>query len=133
MSKDFASGFSSNVRTVTTPSKIYNFAKLLIQYQPHTKGVKLAMNLSKCLESNSASPQESRLYLKLCLPRKYGGYGLKNIKLNKTINLSKSSYNILGYNTIRPDLCNEKTKVAIEYDSSSFHDNANQNTKDKLR
>ena len=93
------------------------------------KTKKVAMEL----KSNSASPQESRLFIKLCLPRKYGSYGVKGFVFNKPIKLSQRSYNILGQTTIKPDLVNEATKVAIEYDSAAFHENSEQNKRDKLR
>ena len=133
ISKDSPDGFVTNIKPLTTPEKINNYLKLLSKENKYLPYISIAKKVAKELKANSASPQESRLFIKLCLPRKYGSYGAKGFTFNKPIKLSQRSYDILGQTTIKPDLVNESTKVAIEYDSSAFHDNANQNTRDKLR
>ena len=131
--KSNTSNFTSNIIPLTTPERINNFLNSLKNYVKHTNGLLKAINAAKYLESNAASPQESKLYLMLCAPRKYGGYGIKNLKLNYKITLSQKATDILGYKTIRPDLSNPSKKIAIEYDSTAYHENANQNKHDKLR
>lgn len=133
ISKDSPNGFVTNINPLTTPEKINNYLKLLSKENKYLPYMSIAKKVAKELKSNSASPQESRLFIKLCLPRKYGSYGARGFVFNKQIKLSQRSYDILGQTTIKPDLVNGTTKVAIEYDSSAFHDNADQNTKDKLR
>lgn len=133
LSDSFECGFASAIKPLTTPDRILAFAKRLHQQQKHTQGISSAIKISKYLKLHSASPQESILFVKLCLPRKFGSYGLSGFDLNEQIKLSEEAYNILGRTTIRPDLCNKKTKVAIEYDSEAFHSDYNQNVKDKLR
>lgn len=133
ISKDSADGFVTNIKPLTTPEKINNYLKLLSKENKYLPYISIAKRVAKELKANSASPQESRLFIKLCLPRKYGSYGARGFVFNKPIKLSQRSFDILGQTTIKPDLVNEETKVAIEYDSSAFHENANQNTRDKLR
>lgn len=89
--------------------------------------------VANLLSDFSASPQESRLYIILTLPRSYGGFGLKDLKFNCRIKLSKEAQTICGRTHIKPDLCNLKNKVAIEYDSDTFHSEISQNRTDKKR
>lgn len=91
------------------------------------------MNVSALLIDNIASFKEAELYIKLCAPKNRGGYGITGFKANEQINLSVQASEILKFQTLRPDLSNKKSKVAIEYDSNAFHDNPNQNEKDKIR
>lgn len=93
---------------------------------------KIAKAITFCAE-NSASPMESRLYIKLCGPRSLGFYGCKNLKMNAPINVSNKSALIAGQKTIVPDISCIKKKVAIEYDSSQFHENVIRDQKDKRR
>lgn len=133
ISKDSPNGFVTNIKPLTTPEKINNYLKLLSKENKKLPYMLIAKKVAKELKPNSASPQESRLFIKLCLPRKFGSYGAKGFVFNKPIKLSQRSYEILGQTTIKPDLVNEITKVAIEYDSTAFHENSDQNKRDKLR
>ena len=123
----------ANIPPLTTPSRIRRYLSSLKNLNKNIRGINKAINAAKYLEANSASPKETSLYTMLCAPRHLGGYGLTGFKLNKSIKLSKKASNILGYSTIKPDLSNPKNKIALEYDSNTFHDNEGQNTKDKLR
>ena len=53
--------------------------------------------------------------------------------MNKSVNISKEAQRIAGQSIIIPDIFNEKKKVAIEYNSSQFHDNFEQGQKDQRR
>ena len=125
--------FMPNVPALTTAERIKKYINSLQKCQAHFRGIAKAKNIAQYLSNNSASPQESKLYVQLCAPRKLGGYGIRNIKFNQNIQLSKAASNIIGYSKIRPDLCNPKTKLVIEYDSTYYHENADQNKHDKLR
>lgn len=125
--------FLTPVSQLTTANRINKYIYKIEKTHKHMRGISKARYIAKYLENGSASPQETKLFIMLTAPRKIGGYGLKNIKLNYPIKLSADSINILGYSKIRPDLSNPKTKLAIEYDSTMYHENENQNKKDKLR
>lgn len=127
------SSLSTNIRPLTSTEKIQDYVLKFIKYNPGFKGCRKVLDVIKFLKNNSASPLESRLYTILCFPRKYGGYGLKNAVLNKEISLSKHASKIVRQKIIKPDICVQKKKIAIEYDSDQFHDNSFQNRKDKLR
>lgn len=133
LNKSGLNSFISNIPPLTTPARIRKYLATLNNLNKNIRGINKAINAAECLEANSASPKETSLYIMLCAPRKFGGFGLTGFKLNMPIKLSSSARDILGYQTIRPDLCNPKYKIALEYDSNAFHDNEGQNTKDKLR
>ena len=133
LNKSEISPFTTNLIPLTSTYRIRKYLTNLHRLNNNSRGIKKSISVASYLEDNSASPQESNLYIRLCAPRKYGGYGIKGFELNKKIKLSNQAASILGNKTIRPDLCNTTKKIAIEYDSSTFHDNVMQNTKDKLR
>lgn len=123
----------TSVKPVTTIEKVLDYAsKLYGKPQKKMSRTKI-YKAAKIAANNSASPQESRLFILLCGPREIGGYGIKNMRLNCEICLSPRASQILGQKYIRPDISNVARKIAIEYDSDMFHDNAQQNRKDKLR
>ena len=126
-------GFICNIQPLTTVSKLQTYVKNLKANYKNFAGIQNAVAVSKLLIDNCASPMESKLYLKLSAPRNLGGYAVKNLIANKRINLSKKAADILGFHYLRADLCIKKSKIAIEYDSNTFHDNTGQNEKDKLR
>lgn len=126
-------GFVFNLDSITNQAKLVNYLKklkLAFLKAPH---INQAIDVANLIIDGSASPYESLLYIKLCAPRKYGGYGLKGFKANEKIKLSSKASEIFGNNYIKPDLSNRKTKIAIEYDSNAFHNNTNQNELDKIR
>lgn len=129
----YEKGFNSNRIPITSPEKITKYIAQLRKRQQKWKGIKKANCAAACLRSNSASPQESNLYTMLCAPTYLGGFGIKNAVMNQSITLSKSSSKLCGQKIIIPDISIPKYKIAIEYDSDSFHDNVNQNRKDKAR
>lgn len=133
ISSSSVDGYIYNLPPLTTSRKIRSYVYNLNKKHQRQPGVKKALRASSLLIDNCASPQESNLYLKLAMPRDLGGYEISSLKANTQIQLSTQAREILKFPTIRPDLCNTKTKVAIEYDSNTFHDNTGQNAKDKLR
>lgn len=80
-----------------------------------------------------ASPQESRIYIILVSSHAQGGFGIRGLQFNRKIELSENAKQQSGQSVIIPDFCNSKTKIAIEYDSSAYHDINAQNQRDKLR
>lgn len=133
ISESAVNGYVYNIPPLTTALKIKTYITNLNKRHKNLPCIRKALQASSLLIDNCASPQESNLYIKLCAPRNMGGYEISNLKANCQIKLSEQAREILKHPTIKPDLCNKKTKIAIEYDSNEFHDNTGQNTKDKLR
>lgn len=127
------SGFLSDCPPLTSAIKITKYANKLANYNDCFPGIKKAKHAIKYVKDNSASPQESRLSIIFTLPRKFGGFGLRNCILNRPVKISKAAAIICGQNTITPDISIPENKIAIEYDSESFHNNDMQNSRDKRR
>lgn len=127
------SGFVVNARALTSPAEIEKFIQQLKKCTPNYRGIKKANRAVKYIKSGSASPKESRLSIILCAPRTLGGFGIANCVLNNPVKLSKSAKIICGQEFVKPDISIPKNKIAIEYDSDVFHNNDEQNRKDKKR
>lgn len=125
--------FVKDTLPLTNKSKIQSYLKELKALNNNLRHYNIATYAASLLEDNSYSPQESRLFIMLCGPRKFGAYGIKNMQFNREIKLSNKAGKIASQNYIYPDLCNPNSKVAIEYDSNTYHNNDEQNNKDKLR
>lgn len=126
-------GFIGSLQPLTSSAEILKFIDSLNNVYSNFRGIKRSRKIAKLIADGSASPQESRLYITLCAPRYLGGYGITGVCLNKPIHLSHTGASVCGQNMLVPDLSIVKNKIAIEYDSDSFHDNSDQNNKDKRR
>ena len=125
--------FISDLSPLTSVEKIRKFLKQIGERNKHLHGSKIVKEILTFASDNSASPMESRLYIKLCGPRSKGLYGCKNLCMNKEICLSNSASQISGQRIIKPDISSLNNKVAIEYDSTQFHENTEQGQRDKRR
>lgn len=125
--------FCKEIRPLTSIDKIRAYIAKLDKLPRKPRYLQKAKEIAKYLADGSASPQESRLWTALCLPPKYGGFGLGGFKMNAKVLLSKEASSLVGAKYIRPDISNEVSKIAIEYDSDAYHDNELQNRKDKMR
>ena len=70
----------------------------------------------------SASPMETALALMLTMPVEYGGYGFPKLQLNVEIGVSVPGIAPAGRNSVTPDILWDDEHVALEYDSSEFHE-----------
>ena len=125
--------FVNNIEPITNKIKIENFIAKIEKKNKNAKSIKIIKNLLEVLEDGAASPMESRLFLKLCGNRKLGLYGCKNLKFNQNIEMSTQAQKIAGQRIIIPDIVNKQRKVAIEYNSSMFHEDSVQGQKDQKR
>lgn len=125
--------FVNNIFPITNIKTIKNYLARYKNMNPYAKGVNKLLKICKYAKNDSASPMESRLFIKLCGPKIQGLYECKNLKLNQKINISKKAQLIAGQNIIIPDISSRKNKVAIEYDSAQFHENTTQSQRDKRR
>lgn len=125
--------FTNNIYPITDIKTIKNYLTRFKNMNPYAKGVNNLLRICKYAQNASASPMESRLYIKLCGPKKQGLYECKGLKLNQKINISKKAQLIAGQDYIIPDITCIKKKVAIEYDSAQFHENTTQGQRDKRR
>ena len=125
--------FTNNIYPLTNIKTIKNYLIRFKKINPYAKGVNKLLKICQYAQNGSASPMESRLFIKLCGPKKQGLYECKGLKLNQTINISNKAKLIAGQDYIIPDISCIKKKVAIEYDSAKFHENTTQGQRDKRR
>lgn len=139
---EFCGTYSINSETNTTCTNLYpltsiqeikNYVKRFKSMNPNAKGINKILKICDFANNNSASPMESRVFIKLCGPKNKGFYGCKNLKLNHKVNISDKAKLIAGQNYITPDISCKNKKVAIEYDSAQFHENTPQGQRDKRR
>ena len=100
------------------------------------KGIGQARKVAQYLESGSGSPMETKLYLLLCLPVKYGGYGLPRPELNPEIPLSEKDARLLRKNNVHPDFlwrgAGGNAGWVVEY-GGKYHEYGYQPVKDEMR
>ena len=85
------------------------------------RGSKLARQALPYIRDNSASPMETACTLLLCLPYKYGGYGIPFPELNKTIPLTYGTRKLTSHDFFIGDLVWQKERLVVEYNSDKFH------------
>lgn len=83
--------------------------------------------------NGSASPMETKLALMLGLPPSKGGYGLGMPQMNHEVKAPKQLKKRLIHAVYHCDLFWPESRVALEYDSSAFHANAQALTSDSKR
>jgi len=101
---------------LTNPSRLRAF---LDECDNH-KGVKRARTALGHIVPNAASPMETVVTLLLCMPLKYGGYGLPRPQMNHGVDLGRSS-SLAGKRSYRCDLFWPEQQVALEYNSIEYH------------
>ncbi len=89
----------------------------------HERGFRKFSKAVNYAVEGSASPAETQLMLRLCLPTSLGGYGLPLPKFNDPIAGTR----------FRCDLYWPESKLALEYDSDQFHSGKAKINKDSMR
>lgn len=116
----------------TSPQKLSTY----LERAKTNHGAEKATRALRYILGMSASPMESALAAFLCLPTRYGGYGLPCPILNHEIRLSKRSQLKLPPNpseSLWADLCWPEKKLIIEYDSDLFHSGTEKINRDSRR
>ena len=85
------------------------------------------------IADRSASPMETIVFMLLTLPVKHGGYSLPAPQLNKQIDIGKLGTQISGKNFNRCDLYCPEARLAVEYDSDTYHTGAERLAEDSKR
>lgn len=114
---------------ITTKKKLENFLAKTAGY----RGSQKALRAVKYIEGGSASIMESMVYMILTLPHALGGYGLRDAVFNYEISLQDEAGERLGQQRCFMDLYYLSAKVAVEYDSFTFHNSPSAQGKDAMR
>lgn len=102
---------------LTSVEKIRAFAMALVGEPGRSR----LLSVLPYLEEGSRSPMETRQYLLLSLPKRFGGYGLTGAKLNQRLVLTQAERRIAKRASIECDLCWPDHNIVIEYDGEDYH------------
>ena len=98
--------------------------KRIARYVDHASGpysFRKARMAQSWVQSGSASPMETFLWMRLCLPPRLGGRGFPLALLNHPFELGAKGKSATGKSFLRCDLFFPESKVAVEYDSDEYH------------
>ena len=118
-----------STKAITTKRKLQKF----IAKTPRYPGRQSAQRALKYIEDGSASLMESLVYMILNLPHTLGGYGLGGAVFNYEVQLGREGARLLGQKRCFLDIFYRQEKVAIEYDSFTFHNNPKAQGRDAIR
>ena len=95
-------------------------------------GLKKARVVVLYLADGAASPMETKVYLLLCLPQKYGGFNIEKPEINVEMQLTEEERRILRQLKVKPDFFWRDAKLIVEYDGE-YHNDPVQAAKDAKR
>ena len=99
----------------------------------HVPGVRTLRAVLPFALDCARSPMEARLALVLCLPMRFGGYGLPWPRLNVELDARPAATDHHDSERITPDLYWDFARYAIEYDSRAEHERASARDGDSIR
>ena len=103
---------------LTSAAKLRAYAKRLLA--PNSRAQ--SAHYLRYVADGSASPRETALYMLLCMPPRFGGYGLALPEFNKRIELSLTERLMVGSHHYDCDLYwPGRRPVGVEYDSRQHH------------
>ncbi len=114
---------------ITAKQKIKTFLTKTSGYRGHRK----AAQAIQYVENSSASIMESLAYMILALPHALGGYGLSGATFNREIRLKSEGKARIGQNRCFADLYYKQAKVAVEYESFTYHNSPSEQGRDAMR
>jgi hypothetical protein len=114
---------------ITTTQKLIKF----LAKTPGHRGHRKALRAVKYVANGSASIMESLVYMILVLPHTLGGYGLNGAVFNYGIKLNPDARLRLGQSRCFTDLYYKQAKLAVEYESFTYHNSPTEQGKDMMR
>ena len=129
---DEEEGFATRTVPLTSRASLLDFCTRCDAIH----GKKAAMRALRFIADGAASPMETAIYLALCLPYKYGGYGIPSPVLNLEIGLSENAQKLYRAAHCRGDLCwikDGKYKLVLEYLGVKAHEGSAKMIADRAR
>lgn len=114
---------------LTTVSKLRRFLEAAVPMP----GFRQALKALDYVIENSNSPMETVLAMLLCLPCRYGGFGLPKPEMNHVVKLSESQARAVGHAVFICDLCWPHASYALEYYGREWHTGVDQVAYDARR
>jgi hypothetical protein len=118
------------------PSEAITSTQKLTKFIAKTSGHlghRQALRALKYMANGSASVMESLAYMILSLPHALGGYGLNGAVFNHEIKLNLEAQARLGQIRCFTDLYYKRTKLAVEYESFTYHSSPSEQGRDVVR
>lgn len=116
-------GIVQRPRPLSSPDAIEDF----LSSCAGIKGCRAFARAAKLAFPGSASPMETKLALRLTLPVSKGGYGLRLLSLNSSVEVDRIGAGFAEKGIRRPDILiapwpgSGASPVAIEYDGEEYH------------
>ena len=114
---------------LTSSSKLKAYANRMFMPESRAR----AAHFLRYVADGSASPRETALFMLLCMPPRFGGYGLATPELNRRIDLTPSEQLMVGVQYFACDLYWPQKRIAVEYDSAQYHTAEERQTRDAIR
>ena len=99
------------------PEELVRFSRNL----PRTKGKRNLQRAAKYMLYGSASPAETKLAMKLSLPRMLGGYGFPPPSMNHRVSMAKAVQSAWDSTDCLCDLFWPNHRLDVEYDGKASH------------
>lgn len=97
------------------------------------RGIGTARRALRFVLDGAASPMETIVAVLLCLPCSLGGYGIPRPVLNYRIEPGEAMARMVEKSSYACDLCWPEARVAVEYDSDSYHTGSSRIGRDSKR
>lgn len=102
------------LQPVTNPARLRAFVNAC----SNVKGLQLARRAVAFVCGGSASPMETTLHMRLCLPSRSGGYGLPQALLNHEVRLDGNARRVYKCGSVRFDLFFPKAGLDVEFNGA---------------
>ena len=126
---DYEPGFIQRTAPIATPKSIGRF----LDRSKGSYGSRHARNALKWVVGGSASPAETKAFMKLTLSRYHEGFACPAPVLNYRLELPARYSSMIGKAYLVLDMFFPGSKVAIEYDSNKYHVGADRISSDARR
>jgi len=110
-------GFKKRLKPLTTKAKLIQY----LEGAAGSKGVEKGLRAAHLVIENCASPMETAVALLLCLPYRYGGYGLIAPEMNFRIDLPLELQKRVGKSHLKADFYWQGCHVILEYQGEFDH------------
>ena len=97
------------------------------------RGQKAALSALDYVVEQSASPMETLDEMLLCLPPRYGGYGLPLPSMNHPIPLSEKAQALIGVPRCHGDICWPDVPLDVEHNGGFDHSSPHAQSNDRAR
>ena len=122
-------GFATGCEALTSAARLRRF----VSAAKGMPGQPRAMRAMRYVVDGSASPMESAVLVRLCLPLKHGGYACPLPVMNGLLQLTEALQDLSGRGYLLGDLLWPDEGLLLEYNGEEWHTGRQRITRDALR